>query len=57
MYKSLLGFHWSLFPKSSQQYSSIGSDNAFGAEQATSRYLDQWWLVYWRIYALLNLNE
>ena len=25
--------------------------------QATSHYLSQWWLVYWRIYASLGLNE
>ena len=25
--------------------------------QATSRYLNQWWLVHWRIYASLGLNE
>ena len=28
-----------------------------GAHQATSHYLNQWWFVYWRIYALLSLNE
>ena len=28
-----------------------------GAEQATSHYLNQWWLVYCRIYASLGLNE
>ena len=28
-----------------------------GAGQATSHYLNQWWLVYWRIYASLGLNE
>ena len=28
-----------------------------GADQATSHYLNQWWLVYWRIYASLGLNE
>ena len=33
---------------SNWQYSSIGSDN--GAGQETSHYLNQWWLVYWRIY-------
>ena len=25
--------------------------------QATSHYLNQWWLVYWRIYASLGLND
>ena len=28
-----------------------------GAVQAPSHYLNQWWLVYWRIYASLGLNE
>ena len=28
-----------------------------GADQATSHYLDQWWLDYRRIYASLGLNE
>ena len=28
-----------------------------GAVQATSHYLNQWWLVYWRIYVSLGLNE
>ena len=27
------------------------------ASQATSHYLNQWWLIYWRIYASLGLNE
>ena len=29
----------------------------FVAVQATSHYQNQWWLVYWRIYASLDLNE
>ena len=28
-----------------------------GADQATSHYLNQWWFIYWRIYASLGLNE
>ena len=28
-----------------------------GADQATSNYLNQWWLAYWRTYALLGLNQ
>ena len=28
-----------------------------GAVQETSHYLNQWWLVHWRIYASLGLNE
>ena len=29
----------------------------FGADQAPSNYLNQWWSVYGRIYASLGLNE
>ena len=28
-----------------------------GVDEATSHYLDQWWLVCWRINASLELNE
>ena len=28
-----------------------------GTDQATSHYVEQWWLVYWGIYASLGLNE
>ena len=35
---------------------SIGSD-WLGAGQATSHCLNQWWLVYWRRFASLSLNE
>ena len=28
-----------------------------GTDQATSHYLNQWWLEYWRIYASRGLNE
>ena len=30
---------------------------AQGAIQATSHYLNQWWLFYWWIYASISLNE
>ena len=36
---------------------SIKFSPKFVAGQATSHYLNQWWLVYWRIYASLGLNE
>ena len=45
-------FHRSLFP-TVQQYSSIGSDN----NQSTSNYLNQWWWIYWHLYASLDLND
>ena len=41
-----LKYHWSLFPRVQ-----------LSAGQATSHYLNQWWLVYWRIYVSLGLNE
>ena len=28
-----------------------------GTGQAASHYLNQWWLIYWRIYASIGLNE
>ena len=28
-----------------------------GADQATSHYLKQWWLIYWRMYVSLGLSE
>ena len=40
-----LKFHWNLFPRVKLTV------------QATSHYLNQWWLVYWRIYASFGLNE
>ena len=29
----------------------------YGADQATSHHLNQWWLVYWRMYASFGLSE
>ena len=51
-----ISIHWSLFQFT---ISSIGSDDGLAPvrRQATSHYLNQWWLVYWRIYASLGLNE
>ena len=43
MFKFWVRFHWS-------------SCQWIGAGQATSHYLNQWWLVYWHIYASLGLN-
>ena len=42
---------------SNWQYSSIGSDNGLVPSRRQSHYLNQWKLVYWRIYASLGLNE
>ena len=57
MYEFRLRFHWILFPwvqlTISQHWFRLWLD----AGQATSHDLNQWWLVYWRIYASLGLNE
>ena len=57
MYKLRLRFHWSLFPRVELTISQHWFRYRLGAGQATSHYLNQWWLVYWRIYASLSLNE
>ena len=57
MYEFRLQFHWCLFPMVQltifQHWLRKWLDN----NQATSHYLNQWWLFYWRIYAPLGLNE
>ena len=49
--------HWSLFLR----FQLIIFQHWFrlwlGADEATSLYLNQWYWVYWRIYASLGLNE
>ena len=58
-WKKMLGFrlkfHWSFFPKG--RINNIPSLVWLGAYQATSHYLNRWWLDYRRIYASLGLNE
>ena len=55
MFEFCLGFHWNLrweltiFQHWFRQWP--------GADQTTSHYLNEWWLVYWRIYGSLGLNE
>ena len=62
MHEQRLKFHC-IFLLGVQWYSSIGSDNGLapsrrlGAVQATSHYLNQWWLLNWSIYSSLGLNE
>ena len=51
-----LGFHWSLFLRF-ELIIQHWFRQWLGADQATSHYLNQWWLVYWHIYASLGLNE
>ena len=52
-----LKFHWSLFLRSQLTIFQHWFRKWLGADQATSHYLYQWWLVYWRIYVSLGLNE
>ena len=57
IYKFRLKFQWSLFPRDQSTIFQLWFRWWLGAGQVTSHYLNQWWLVYWRIYALLGLNE
>ena len=57
MYEFRLKFHWSLFLRLQLTIFQHWFRYWLGAVQATSHYLDQWWLVYWCIYASLGLNE
>ena len=52
-----LKFHWSLFPRVQLTIVQHWFRQWLGADQATSHYLNQWWLDYRRIYASLGLNE
>ena len=51
-----LKFHWSKFVPKGQINNIPSLNQIVVAVQATSHYLNQWWLVYWRIYASLGLN-
>ena len=57
MFAYRLKFHWSLFLRVQLTISQHWFRWWLGADQATSHYLDQWWLDYRRIYASLGLNE
>ena len=57
MFEFRLKFHWSLFLRFQLTIFQHWFRYWLGAVQATSHYLNQWWLVYWRIYASLGLNE
>ena len=52
-----LKFHWSLFLRVQWTIFQHWFRWWLGAVQATSHYLNQWWLIYWHIYASLGLNE
>ena len=57
MYECLLRFHWNLFLRFELTIFHHWFRKWLGADHATSQYLNQWWLVNWRIYASLGLNE
>ena len=57
VYEFRLIFHWGLFLRFKLTIFQYWFRKWLGADQTTSHYLNQWWLVYWRIYASLGLNE
>ena len=61
MYAFWLRFHWQCVRSTIFQHTMAQIMACFrlwlGAEQATSHFLNQWWLVYRRIYPSLGLNE
>ena len=57
IYRFRIKFHWSLFPRVQLPIFQRWFRQWLGADQATSHCLNQWWVVYWRIYASLGLNE
>ena len=58
MYKLRLIFHWNLFPRVQLTIFQDWFREWLGqADQVASHYLKQWWYVYWRIYAILGVNE
>ena len=50
-------FHWTLFLRVKLTIYQHWFRWWHGTVQATSHYLNQWWLVYRRIYATVGLNE
>ena len=57
MYEFRLKLHWSSFLMFQLTIFQHWFRYWLGAVQATSHYMNQWWLFYWRIYASLGLNE
>ena len=57
MYKFWLRFNWSLLARVQLTIFQHWFRWGLGTGKATSHYLNQWWLVYWRIYTSLGLNE
>ena len=50
-------FHWSLFSRVQLTIFQHWFRQWLGTDQATTHYLNQWWLDYRRMYASLGLNE
>ena len=57
MFEFRLQFHWSLFLRVKLTIFQHRFRSWLSADQATRHYLNQWWLVHWRKYASLGLNE
>ena len=57
MFEFRLKFHWSLFLRDQLTISQHWFRKWLSADQVISHYLNQWWSVYWRIYASLGRNE
>ena len=57
MHQFWLRFQWSLFLGVQLTIFQHWFRKWLGAAQATSHCLNQWCLIYWRIYASLGLNE
>ena len=57
MFEFRLKFHGSLFTRVQLTIFQHWFKYRLGTVQATSHYLNQWWLVYRRLYASLGLNE
>ena len=57
LYTFLLRFHWSLYPGAQLTIFQHRFKWWLGTIQATSHYLNQWWLIYRRVYTPLGLNE
>ena len=57
MYGLRLRFHWNLFLRFVLILFQHWFRYWLDADQATNHYMNQWWLVYWRIYASPGLNE
>ena len=57
IYEFRLRFHWSLFLRVQLTIFQHWSRLWLGPYQATSHRLNQWWLVFWSMYASLGRNE